>query len=51
VPFRGRPAVHSFARDVTARRRAEGERLRTQRLEALGRWRRAWRTTSTTCWP
>jgi PAS domain S-box-containing protein len=37
VQFRGRPAVHSFTRDVTARRRAEGERLRTQRLEALGR--------------
>jgi signal transduction histidine kinase len=29
--------VHSFTRDVTARRRADGERLRAQRLEALGR--------------
>jgi len=37
VAYRGRPAVHSFARDVTARRRAEAEMRRTQRLEALGR--------------
>ena len=33
----GRPAVHCFARDVTARRRVDGERLRAQRMEALGR--------------
>ncbi len=37
VAYRGRPAVHSFMRDVTARRRAEAERLRAQRFEALGR--------------
>jgi PAS domain S-box-containing protein len=37
VTYRGRPAVHSFMRDVTARRRAEAERLRAQRFEALGR--------------
>jgi PAS domain S-box-containing protein len=37
VTYRGRPAVHAFARDVTERRQVEGERLRTQRLEALGR--------------
>lgn len=37
VLYRGRPAVHSFTRDVTARRRADGERLRAQRMEALGR--------------
>jgi signal transduction histidine kinase len=36
ITFRGRPAVHSFTRDVTARRRADVERLRAQRLEALG---------------
>ncbi|GJG85620.1 histidine kinase [Gemmatimonadetes bacterium T265] len=37
VRLNGRPAVHSFARDVTVRRRVEGERLRAQRMEALGR--------------
>ena len=37
VLYRGRPAVHNFARDVTARRRADAERLRAQRFEALGR--------------
>jgi PAS domain S-box-containing protein len=37
VTYRGRPAVHNFARDVTARRRADAERLRGQRFEALGR--------------
>ncbi len=37
VRLRGGPAIQCFARDVTARRRVDGERLRTQRLEALGR--------------
>lgn len=37
VVYGGRAAVHSFARDVTARRRADAERLRAQRFEALGR--------------
>lgn len=37
VRLNGRPAVHLFAHDVTVRRRVESERLRTQRLEALGR--------------
>ncbi len=37
VRLNGRPAVHLFARDVTVHRRVESERLRAQRLEALGR--------------
>jgi PAS domain S-box-containing protein len=37
VRLHGRPAVELLARDVTARRRADGERLRAQRMEALGR--------------
>jgi PAS domain S-box-containing protein len=37
VVYRGAPAVHSFGRDVTARRRTEAELLRAERFEALGR--------------
>ena len=37
VRLNGRPAVHLFARDVTARRRVDTERLGAQRMEALGR--------------
>ena len=37
VRLNGRPAVHCYARNVTARRRADGERLRAQRMESLGR--------------
>ncbi|HEY0778250.1 MAG TPA: ATP-binding protein [Gemmatirosa sp.] len=37
VRLNGRPAVHCFARNITLQRRLDGERMRAQRLEALGR--------------
>jgi PAS domain S-box-containing protein len=39
----------AFVSDISQRKRLEEQLLHAQKMEAVGRWPEAWRTTSTTC--